>query len=54
MALSIPAVMSDVTAAWLTAALTEGGALTSASIVSESKETIGVGSILVSWRDAGA
>ncbi|MCA9830728.1 MAG: phosphotransferase [Dehalococcoidia bacterium] len=43
MALSIPAVMSDVTAAWLTAALTEGGALTSASIVSESKETIGVG-----------
>ncbi|MGE0571436.1 MAG: phosphotransferase [Dehalococcoidia bacterium] len=43
MTLSIPAAMSEVTAAWLTAALREGGVLKSASVASESKETIGVG-----------
>lgn len=43
MSLSIPQTMIDVTAAWLTAALREGGVLNAASVVSESKETIGVG-----------
>lgn len=43
MSLSIPATMSDVTAAWLTAALREGGVLHTASVTSETKGTIGVG-----------
>ena len=43
MTLSIPATMSEVTTAWLTAALREGGVLKSSSVASESRETIGVG-----------
>jgi hypothetical protein len=43
MALTIPTTMDEVTPAWLTAALREGGAIKNATVTAIEKETIGVG-----------